>query len=159
MTALSDRPLHRVGAQPATCSCSQSRGRSQPEIDSAKSVRVCFPSGPLRPDTRPLCLNKRTVPLRPGKGDIPLGMEHVGVQVCDPLPPARCDVEIADRGLDMGIHAIPVELRVKVYDIRRRNITELSVEARLLKLMKERLCFSDVMRIAELPDEIGGAQE
>src|ERR1700730_4547520 len=61
----------------------------------------------------------RTLLLRSGKGDLPLGMEHVGMQVCDPLPSARCDVEIADRGLDTGIHALPVELRIKVYEVCR----------------------------------------
>jgi len=50
--------------------------------------------------------------LRSGQADVALGAEDIAVEVGDPLPAARRDVEIADCGLDMRGHAVPVELRI-----------------------------------------------
>ena len=57
--------------------------------------------------------------LRARQRDLALGAEDVAVEVGDPLPAARGDVEIADRGLHVGRDAVPVELRIEVDEIGR----------------------------------------
>src|ERR1700728_4909411 len=94
--------------------------------------------------------------LRPAQAEVALGAEHVAVEVGDPLPSTRGNVEIADGGLDMRGHAVPVELRIEVGKIGGRGITELLVHADFLELVIQRIGFAQIMRIAELADEIGG---
>ena len=93
------------------------------------------------------------------RGDVALGAEDVGVEVGDPLPPARGDVEVADRGLDVRRDAVPVELRVLVDEIGRVVVAELAVEPGLLELVVERVGLADVVRVAELADQVGGAEQ
>src|SRR5437764_13624116 len=97
--------------------------------------------------------------LRAGKIDLPLGTEHVGIEIGDPLPAAGGDVEISDRGLNVRIYALPIELRIEIDDIGRGAITELPVEADLLELVEEGTRLANIMRVAELPDQIGRAQQ
>src|SRR5438093_7967436 len=97
--------------------------------------------------------------LRSGKGDLPLRAEDIRIKVGDPLPPAGRDVEVSDRGPNVRIYAVPVELRIEIHQVRRRCVTELPVEPHFLELMEQRTRLSDVMRVSELPDEIGRAQE
>src|SRR5262249_60304857 len=91
--------------------------------------------------------------------DVALGPEHVAIEVGDPLPSARGDVEIAERGLNAWGHAVPVELGIEIDEVRRRAIAELTVHARLLELVIERVRLAQIMRIAELADEVGGAEQ
>src|SRR6266481_2967851 len=97
--------------------------------------------------------------LRSGKGDLPLGTEDVRIKVRDPLPAAGRDVEVADCGPNVRIYAFPVELRIEIHQVRRLCVTELPVESHFLEFMEQRTRLSNVMRVSELPDEIGRAQE
>ena len=56
------------------------------------------------------------------------------MEIGDPLPSARRDVEVADRALDMGRHAAPIELRIQIGEIGRRRVAELLVHPRLLRI-------------------------
>ena len=59
----------------------------------------------------------------------------------------------------MGRHAIPIELRILLDDIRRARVTELAIDSGFLKFAPQSVGLAKVMRIAELTDEIGGSQE
>jgi hypothetical protein len=50
--------------------------------------------------------------------------EDVAVEVCDPLPAAGGDIEIAHRKLDLRRDIGPVELRKFIDDIGRRRIAQ-----------------------------------
>src|SRR6201996_3188648 len=97
--------------------------------------------------------------LRSRQADIALGAEHVAVEIGDPLPPARGDVEIADRGLYVRRDAVPEELRIEIDEVGRRGIAELAVQAGFLEFVIQRIRLADVMGIAELADQVGGAQQ
>ena len=58
-----------------------------------------------------------SLPLRPRKRDLAFGAEDIAVEARDPLASARGHVEIANFGLNMGRHAIEVELRVAIDDV------------------------------------------
>src|ERR1700760_2618717 len=73
--------------------------------------------------------------LWPRQRNLALGTEDVAVEIGDPLPAARGDVEIADRSLHVRRNAVPVELRIEVHDIGGRRIAELAVDPGLLELM------------------------
>src|ERR1700682_4538895 len=112
-------------------------------------VRLCPPY-----DRIPAAL-----PLRARKRDVAFGAEHVAIQVRNPLASARRPVEVAYFSLDMRCHAVPVELRIAIDDVGGRIIAKLAIHADLLELMVERIGLPDVIRIAELPDEIGCAND
>src|SRR5579871_1821945 len=97
--------------------------------------------------------------LRPRQRDLPFGAKHVAVEIGYPLSPARGDVEIADRRPYVRRHAVPVELRVEVDEVGRRGIAELAVHPGLLEFVIERVRLADVVGIAELADQVGGAQQ
>src|SRR5580700_7338798 len=94
--------------------------------------------------------------LRAGEAEIALGTEYIGVKARDPLPPARGDVEIPDRGLAVRRDALPIELRIKVRDIGRRRVAQLTVQPDFLELLVQRVGLAEVMGIAQLSDQIGG---
>src|SRR5260363_277582 len=97
--------------------------------------------------------------LWPRQRDVALGAKHIGIEIGDPLPASGRHVEIADFGLDVRRDAVPIELRVAMDDVGRRIIAELAVDADLLELVVQRIGLADVVRIAELPDEICGADD
>src|ERR1700761_489000 len=97
--------------------------------------------------------------LRTGQRDLPLGTEDIAIEIANPLTSAGGHVEITDGGLDLGGHAVPVELWIALDDVGGRFITQLTVHARLLELVIERIGFLDVIGVAELSDKIGGAQQ
>jgi hypothetical protein len=53
--------------------------------------------------------------------------------------------------------AVPVELRIEIDEIGGRGIAELPVQACFLEFVIQRVGFADVMGIAELADQVGGA--
>ena len=122
-----------------------------PSPNSCLGIRLCCP---LPQGER--AQQQSSLFLRAAQRDVALGAEHVGVEVGDPLPAVGSDVQIADRGLHVGSDAVPVELWVLVDEIGRRLVAELAVEAGLLEFVVERVGLADVVRIAELPDQIGG---
>src|SRR5580704_13396994 len=97
--------------------------------------------------------------LRSAQAQVAFGAEDIAIEIGDPLPPARSDVEIADRGLDMRRNAVPVKLRVEIGEIGRRRITKLPIHPDLFELEIQCIGLAQVMRIAELADEIGGAHQ
>jgi hypothetical protein len=50
-------------------------------------------------------------------------------------------------------------LRVFVDQVRRRCVAELPIQADFLEFVVERIGFPQIMRIAQLTNQIGGAQQ
>jgi hypothetical protein len=59
----------------------------------------------------------------------------------------------------MGGNAIPIEMGILIDDVRRTSMPKLSIDANFLKLMVERICFAQVLRIAKLTNKISGSQQ
>src|SRR5260370_11556451 len=97
--------------------------------------------------------------LRSPEREVAFGAKNIGVEIGNPLPAVRRDVEIANGGLNVWRHAVPVELRIFVDDVGGAVVAELAVEAGLFELAIERVGLADIMRIAELPDQVGGSQQ
>ena len=55
------------------------------------------------------------------------------------MPAVRRDVEIANGGLNVWRHAVPVELRIFVDDVGGAVVTELAVEPDFFELVIERV--------------------
>src|ERR1700724_3841384 len=53
----------------------------------------------------------------------------------------------------------PVELRIAVDQVRRRGIAELPVHSGLLEFMEQGVELAQVMRVAELANEVGGTHQ
>src|ERR1700730_4967645 len=75
------------------------------------------------------------LPLRPPQCDVAFCAEDVAIEICNPLASARRHVEVANFGLDMRRHAVPVELRIAVDDVGGRNVAGLGVEGDLLVIL------------------------
>ena len=68
-------------------------------------------------------------------------------------------IEVADSGLDMpGEDVVPIELRILVDEVRRRFTPSCPVQTDL-QFVVERVGFPQVVRIAELTDEVGAPQQ
>jgi hypothetical protein len=87
------------------------------------------------------------------------GAKDVAVQIGDPLPSVRCDFKIADRALDMRRYEVPKEFRIAIYDVGRRIIAELFILPDFFEFVIKRVGFTQIIRIAKLADEIGGAYQ
>ena len=46
-----------------------------------------------------------------------LGAKNIAVEIGDPLPTVRRDIEVADRALDMRRYVAPIELRIEIGEI------------------------------------------
>src|SRR5262245_803965 len=88
-----------------------------------------------------------------------LGAKYVAVEASNPPSPARGHIEIADGGLDMRRDVAPIELGIFVDQVRRRFITELPVQTDLFEFVEKRIGFPQIVRIAELTDEVGTPQQ
>src|SRR5262249_516934 len=97
--------------------------------------------------------------LRSPERDVAFGAKKIGVEIGNPLPAVRRDVEIANGGLNVWRHAVPVELRIFGDDVGGAVVAELAVEAGFFELVIERVGLADVMRIAELSDQVDGSQQ
>src|SRR2546430_6056703 len=73
--------------------------------------------------------------LRSCERNVAFGAKDIGIEIGNPLPAVRRDVEIANGGLNVGRHAVPVELRIFVDDVGGALVAELAGEARLLSLL------------------------
>src|SRR5260370_38683741 len=104
-------------------------------------------------------ISPAALPLRPRQRDVAFGAENVAIQVRNPLASARRHVEVAYFSLDMRRHAVPVELRIAIDDVGGRIIAMLAIHAVCLELMVERVGLPDVIRIAELANEIRCAND
>jgi hypothetical protein len=93
--------------------------------------------------------------LRSPERKVAFGAKNIGVEIGNPLPAVRRDVEIANGGLNVWRHAVPVELRIFVDDVGGAVVAELAVEAGFFELVIERVGLANIMRIAELPDQVG----
>src|SRR5262245_17720427 len=88
-----------------------------------------------------------------------LGTKYVAVEARNPPAPARGHVEVIDSGLDVRRDVVPIKLRIFIDDVRRRLIAELPVQTSFFKFVEKRIGFSQIVRIAQLTDEIRGSQE
>src|SRR5262245_28047356 len=88
-----------------------------------------------------------------------LGAEYIAVEASNPPSPARGHIEIADGGLDVRRDVAPIELRILVDEVRRRFIAELPVQTDLFEFVEKRIGFPQIVRIAELTDEVGTPQQ
>src|SRR6202046_975266 len=87
--------------------------------------------------------------LRTRQVQLTLGAENIGIKVCDPLPPARGDIEVSYRHLNLRRDVVPIKLRVLVDDVGGRVVAELFVQTDFFKFVEQRICLSQVIRIAE----------
>src|SRR5215510_2024076 len=89
------------------------------------------------------CSSRLPLLLRPGKGaDIAhamLDLEDVVVEAGDPLLSLRRQLEIAERRLDVGLHAAPEEIGVLVDKIGGALVIQLFRQADLHELVIERV--------------------
>src|SRR5215472_1263647 len=120
----------------------------------------------MMPATKPIRTIQRNTPmavpqlaLRSRQSDLAFGAENIAVEVCDPLPSARRDIEITDGGLHVRRNRLPVKLWIEFGQIRRRLVAELPVQSGFLEFIIKCVCFPQILRVAELPDEIGGAHQ
>src|ERR1700739_3374102 len=88
-----------------------------------------------------------------------LRSEDIPVKVCYPLAPARGEIEVAYRRLNLRSDGVPIELWIFIDDVCRRIVAKLFVQADLFKFVKESVCLSQIVRIAELPDKISSPQQ
>src|SRR5262245_24071275 len=103
--------------------------------------------------------SRATSLLRSPERDVAFGAKNIGVEIGNPLPAVRRDVEIANGGSNVWRHAVPVELRILVDEVGGVVVAELTVEARFLELVIERVGLAYIVRIVELPDQVGGPQQ
>ena len=59
----------------------------------------------------------------------------------------------------MHSNIAPIKLRILISKIGRRTVTELPVHSDFFKLVIQRIGFSEVVRVAELSNEVGGTYE
>src|SRR4029077_15269751 len=97
--------------------------------------------------------------LRTAQAQVALRAKKIAVEIGDPLPSVGRDIEVADRAFDLCRYVAPEKLRIEVDEVSRRRITELLVHPDLFKLVVKRIGLAQIMRIAELADEIGGADQ
>src|SRR5580692_3279775 len=109
--------------------------------------------------TKPRKLAPAVSVLRPAVTEFALSAEHVAIEVGDPLPAAGRHVQITNGALDVRRYAVPIKLRIEVSEIGGRRVAQLLVHSDFFKLVIERIGFAQVMRIAELADEVGGANQ
>src|ERR1700710_472060 len=109
-----------------------------------------------RPNTRRQAAGSE---LRTRQVQLALRAENIGIKVRYPLASARCDIEIADRRLNLRSDVIPIELRVLVDDVCRRIVAELFVQTDFFKFVEQCICLFEVVGIAELTDKIGSPQQ
>ena len=60
---------------------------------------------------------------------------------------------------DLRGHILPVELRIFVDDVGRRLVAERLGQADLVEFVEQRIGLAHVVGIAELADQVGGAQQ
>src|SRR4051812_24118827 len=91
-----------------------------------------------RPPARAASTTRRSK-LRTRQGHLTLCPEHVAVEICYPLPPARRDIEITYRRLNLRSDVVPVELRILVNDVCRRVVTKGFVQPDFFKFAEQRI--------------------
>ena len=57
----------------------------------------------------------------------------------------------------MRTDAVPIKFRIFIDEVSRRFIAELPVKTNFLKFVEERIRFSQIVRIAKLPDKVCGS--
>ena len=97
--------------------------------------------------------------LRPRQVHLAFSPKNIAVEVGDPLPAAGGHIEIADRKLDLRRDIGPVELREFINDVGGRRVAQRLVQPDFLELVKKRIRLPHVIGVAELADQIGGAQQ
>ena len=88
-----------------------------------------------------------------------LDLEHVAIEIGDPLPALDRELEITERIADERLDLAPEEARILVGDVGRAGVAEPRVAADLVELVEQRVELSRVERVGELADEIGSAQQ
>src|SRR5262249_44140875 len=97
--------------------------------------------------------------LRSPERNVAFGAKNIGVEIGNPLPAVRRDVEIAKGRLNVWRHAVPVELRIFVDDVGGTVVAELAVGGGFFELVIERVGLAGVIRVAQLSDQVGGSQQ
>src|SRR5215831_2519504 len=95
--------------------------------------------------------------LRPRQAQLTLGAKYVAVEARYPPTATRCNIEVTNSGLDVRRDAVPIELRIFIDEVRRRFVAKLFIQTNLFKFVVQRIDFSQIVRIAELTDKIGGS--
>ena len=88
-----------------------------------------------------------------------LDLEDIAIEIGNPLPTLDRQLKISDRAPDERFHFAPEEAGILISEVSWRLIAETLVAADLLELTEERIELARVERIAQLSDQIGGAQQ
>src|SRR4029079_7179189 len=97
--------------------------------------------------------------LRTAETQLALRARNIAVEFGEPVPPVGLNIEVANRAFDLCRYVAPEKLRIEVDEVSRRRVTEPLVHPDLFKLVVKRIGLAQIVRIAELADEIGGADQ
>ena len=97
--------------------------------------------------------------VRPHSAATVLNLEHVAVEVGNPLPALHRKLQITERVTDKGFDLTPKEARVFVSDVSRAGVTQTRIASDLLKFVEEGIQLSRIERVSELTDEIRSPQQ
>lgn len=92
--------------------------------------------------------------VRPHSAATVLNLEHVAVEVGNPLPALHRKLQITERVVDERFDLTPKEAWVFVSDVSRADVTKTRIASDLLKFVKEGIQFSWVEWVSELTDEV-----
>src|SRR5262245_25598213 len=88
-----------------------------------------------------------------------LDLEHIAVEVGNPLPALHRKLQITERVADEGFDLAPKEAWVFVSDVGRVGVTKTRIAADLFKFVKQGIELSWVERVSELADEVRSPQQ
>jgi hypothetical protein len=89
----------------------------------------------------------------------PFGTKDIGAEAGNPVASDLRHVEIANFGLDVGRHGVPLEMRIAIDDVGGRVMAKLAVDADFFEFTIERVGLPDVVGIAEWSDESRSAKD
>ena len=88
-----------------------------------------------------------------------LHLEHVAIEIGDPLPPLDREFKITKSVPDERLDLAPEEARILVGHIGRAGVAEPCIAADLLELVEQRVELSRIEGVGELADQIGSPQQ
>src|SRR4249919_799391 len=97
--------------------------------------------------------------LRAAQTKVAFSTKDIAVEIGDPLPPARRNIEVTNRALDMRRYTAPIELGIKIGQIGRRGVPKLLVHPDFFELAKKSISLAQVMWVAQLTDQVGRTNE
>src|SRR5215217_4274064 len=88
-----------------------------------------------------------------------LDLEHVAIEIGDPLPPFHRKLQIPKCAADVGLNLAPEEARITLGEIGWAGVAKTRVAPDLLEFMKQSIKLPRIKRIGKLTDEIRSPQD